>query len=69
MLSNQLKKIAIVFGVIFAVCLVYSLLSKSTYERFENAGGLAIKACKADKDCPDKFMCKEAKCVYNRPLP
>ena len=69
MAYSQLQKVGIVFAGIFAACLVYSIIYTRMYEPFTNVSGLPMKTCKADSDCPDKFMCKNAKCVYNRPLP
>ncbi len=67
MVNSQIKKILIVFGAIFAICLTYSLISTRMYEPFTN--DIPMKTCKANSDCPDKFKCKDAKCVYDRPLP
>jgi hypothetical protein len=69
MAYTHIQKIGLVFLGIFSVCIVYSLIYKRMYEPFEDSSGLPMKMCKENSDCPDKFVCKNAKCVYNRPLP
>ncbi len=67
MMNTQTKKVLIVFGAIFAFCIVYSFMVGRRYEGF--ADEIPMKTCKADSDCPIKFKCKDGNCVYNRPLP
>jgi hypothetical protein len=68
MAYTQLQKVGIVFLSIFSFLIVYSLVSKRLSEPFEDASKVPIKMCSSDSDCPSKFMCKEGKCVFNRPL-
>jgi hypothetical protein len=67
MINTQLKKVGIVFGAIIALCLLYSIVYKRGYEPFADVSGLPMKTCKANSDCPSDFICKDAKCVFNRP--
>ncbi len=69
MAYTQLQKVGLVFLGIFFLCLLYSMTSRRMYERFESGSGLPMKTCNSNSDCPDTFLCKNAKCVANRPLP
>ncbi len=69
MITPQMKKVLMVFGAIFAFCFTYTLIYRRMYEPFADISGLPMKTCKADSDCPTDFICKDAKCVFNRPLP
>jgi hypothetical protein len=67
MAYTQLQKVGLVFLSIFAFAIVYSLVSKNIFEGFADKPKVTYKKCTKDSECPNKFSCKQGKCVSNKP--